>query len=60
MRKSQQLCSKLAVERCRLYTAQLCAAHYLMDRDEYGAISSLITGLNRDLDVLERCIDSNE
>ena len=57
MRKSQ-LYSKLAVERCRVYTAQLCAANHFMEDDAGTTVKALIQGLNQDLDILERYIDA--
>lgn len=50
---------KLAIERCKLYAAQLCATAYLSKDDgpagepETGTLHSLIASLNRDLEMLE-------
>lgn len=56
----QELYCKLAVERCRLSLAQLCAAvHFLCDTDhspelEVDTIHSLIAQIDRDLAIMEK------
>lgn len=50
---------KLAIERCKFYAAQLCAAAHLGDGydpegPEMSTLCSLIASLNRDLTMLER------
>lgn len=53
---------KLAIERCRLYAAQICAAACLSKDDgpaepEAETLRSLIASLNRDLAMLETLAD---
>lgn len=53
-----KLYRKLALERCKLYTAQLCAAAHLGREDhpvepEAETFRNLIASLNRDLAMLE-------
>lgn len=63
---TSQLYSKLALERCRMHVAQLCATAYLQGEDErisamqQEMLSSLLRGLSQDLDVLEQLIQSEE
>lgn len=57
---------KLALERCRVYLAQLSAASYLSEgiRDEAeleaDTVSHLIRGIYSDLELLERSINSSK
>jgi len=50
---------KLAIERCRMYVAQLCAAHHLDEGNvavlelQQDTMASLLKGLSQDLQVLE-------
>ena len=59
---TNQLCHRLALERCRMYLAQLCAASHLEIEDvgdltEYmDVMAPLLKGLGQDLDVLEKAI----
>lgn len=58
--------SKMAVERCRMYLAQLHAAHYLgaegrlENTIQDDTVAALLKGLGQDLDVLEALIDSHD
>lgn len=63
---TSQLYSKLALERCRMHVAQLCATTYLQGEDAHisamqqEVLSALLKGLSQDLDVLEQLIQSEE
>ncbi len=61
-----QLYHQLAIERCRMYIAQLCAAHYLNVENvpklsgESKTVESLLKGLSKDLEVLEQILSESE
>lgn len=54
-----QIDQKLALERCRLYVAQLCAAHYFdgaeiaPDESQNLVVERLLRSLSQDLEVWE-------
>lgn len=58
-----QLYSKLAVERCRVYVAQLTAVYHLTPEDQEERSSQeqtlhgLLKGINEDLDLIEQNLD---
>ena len=61
-----KLYGKMAVERCRMYLAQLCMAHYLRGEGDTSVctqkevVDFLLRELGRDLDVLDDFLDTAE
>jgi len=64
--KTDELYSRMALERCRVYLAQLSAASYFSAEDqgevylEVDTISHLIRGLYNNLEILERSFDARQ
>ncbi len=63
---TSQIYHQLAIERCRMYVAQLCAANHL-DADNLAdlnvqkdTVEALLRGLSNDLQVLEQMLDEDE
>ena len=57
---------QLAIERCRMYVAQLCAANHLNVASvtkltgQSDTVESLLKGLSQDLEVLEQILSEYE
>jgi len=60
-----RFCQELALERCRLCVAQLCAIHYFVDCGSEidpahcEMMEDLLKALSRDLDALEHSLFSS-
>ena len=61
-----ELCYQFALERCRMYLAQLCAANHFASEDnpecimERDTVVMLLKGLEQDLDILEALADASQ